>query len=283
MIDLKQHSLFKPMEADSVISNIFNVYFKRFWVLFISSFVASFFIQATFYQLGFFELIKITDPEELIEMIVNLRKEILIGSIVYFILYGSLISFLINYLIKIELSPLLSLKDIFIETIKKYSIHVIFFFIISMIIVVVGSSIGLLVLIVGVFAALLYLGTVLIPGSTIVIAEDKNAIEAIGRSFNLVHKDFWSALGAFLLFILVIILTSIILSAVTVIPYIFAFFDNWHEATNFRDIFNMKTYDIGFWSVVLNSLVSAITYPLYAILSLALYFKLKFNEDKHIN
>ncbi|HAF28540.1 MAG TPA: hypothetical protein DCG75_05785 [Bacteroidales bacterium] len=283
MIDLKQHSLYKPMEADSVISTVFNIYFKRFWVLFFTSFVAAFLIQTTFYQLGFFELTKLTDQEELIEMIVNMRKEILVGSIVYFILYGSLISFLINFLIKVDLNPLSNLTEIFIETIKGYSIHIIFFLIISMIIVVIGSSIGLLVFIVGVIAALLYLGTILIPGSTIIIVENKNAIEAIGRSFKLVHKDFWSILGALLLFILAIILISILLSAVTVIPYIIAFFDNWHEANNIKDIFNLKTFDIGFWSVVINSFVSAITYPLYAILSLVVYFKLKYLEDKHFS
>lgn len=282
MMDLKQHSLYKPMEADSVISNVFNIYFKRFWVLFISSFLVAFCIQMTYYQLGFFELTKLTDPKEMIEMIFSMRSEILIGSVVYFVLIGLVHSLLINYLLKVELIPELKFKEILADTVKHYSIHVIFFFILSMIIIIVGSSIGILFLIVGIFIALFYLGTILVPGAAIIIAEDKNALEAIKRTFLLVHKDFWSALGAFVLFILIVILISIVLSAITAIPFVVAFVDNWHEAESFRDIFDMQTYEIGTWSVVLNSLVSAITYPLYAIFSLVLYFKLKFVDEKKI-
>lgn len=283
MIDIKQHSLYKPMEADSVISNVFNIYFKSFWILFISSFLAAFCIQMTYFQLGFFELTKITDPNELIETIFRMRKEILVISIIYFIIYGLIISFLINYLLKVELNPELKFKEIVIDTLKNHSVHVIFFFILSMIIIIVGSGIGILFLIVGVFIALFYLGTILIPGATIIIAEDKNALETIRRTFHLVHKDFWSSLGAFILFVLLLILISIVLSLITAIPFIISFFENWKEADNFRDMFNLPAYDIGVWSVVINSIVSAITYPLYAILSVVLYFKLRFTEEKHNN
>lgn len=280
MIDIKQHSLYKPMETDSVISNIFSVYFKRFWILFFSSFIAAFIIQMTFYQFGFHELAKLTNPEELINTIFNMRKEILIGSIVYFVIYGFLIGFVINFIIKIELDNDFKLKYVFTDAVKNHSVHVIFFFILSMLIIVVGSTIGLLVFIIGVFVAMLYLATVLAPGSAIIVAESKNAIEAIGRAFILTHKNFWSVLGAILLFVLILLLVSIIMSAIMAIPYIIIFFDNWREAENFRDIFNIQIYDIGIWSVVLNSIVSAITYPLYAILSVVLYFKLRFLEDK---
>jgi hypothetical protein len=42
----------------------------------------------------------------------------------------------------------------------------------------------------------------------------------------------------------------------------------------------MQNYDVGMWTVLLNSLVSALTYPFYAIFSVVLYFKLKYKEDQ---
>ena len=280
MIDIKQHSLYKPMEVDSVLSNIFNIYFKKFGVLFIYSFVAAFIIQMTFYKIGFLELTKLTDPEDLIKMIFEMRKEILIGSIVYFMIYGSLISFLVNYLIKSDIDSKTHVGDILGESVRKYSIHMIFFLILSTLILIAGAFLGIIALIIGSFFAMIYLGTVLITGGTIIVVEEKNAIDVIGRTFILAHKDFWSALGSVVLFVLIMLLISIVMSAIISIPFVIMFFDNWHETGSIRDLFNMQMYDIGIWSVVLNSLVSAITYPLNAILSVVLYFKLKYTEDQ---
>lgn len=280
MIDIKQHSLYKPMEVDSVLSNIFKIYFKKFVVLFIYSFVAAFIIQMTFYKIGFLELTRLTDPEDLIKMIFEMKKEILIGSIVYFMIYGSLISFLVNYLIKSDINPKVHVGDVLGESVRKYSIHMIFFLILSVLILVVGIFIGVIALIIGSFLAMIYLGTVLTTGGTIIVVEEKNAIDVIGRTFILAHKDFWSALGSVVLFMLIMILISIVISAIIAIPFVIMFFDNWHETGSMRDLFNTQIYDIGIWSVVLNSLVSAVTYPLYAILSVVLYFKLKYTEDQ---
>ena len=280
MIDIKQHSLYKPMEVDSVLSNIFNIYFKKFGVLFIYSFVAAFIIQMTFYKIGFLELTRLTDPEDLIKMIFEMRKEILIGSIIYFMIYGSLISFLVNYLIKSDIDPKIHIGDILGESVRKYSIHMIFFLILSVLILVVGIFIGVIALIIGSFLAMIYLGTVLTTGGTIIVVEEKNAIDVIGRTFILAHKDFWSALGSVVLFMLMMLLISIVISAIIAIPFAIMFFDNWHETGSIRDLFDTQIYDIGIWSVVLNSLVSAVTYPLYAILSVVLYFKLKYTEDQ---
>ncbi len=280
MIDIKQHSLYKPMEVDSVLSNILNIYFKKFGVLFIYSFVAAFIIQMTFYKIGFLELTKLTDPEDLIKMIFEMRKEILIGSIVYFMIYGSLISFLVNYLIKSDINPKVHVGDVLGESVRKYSIHMIFFLILSVLILIAGAFLGIIALIIGSFLAMIYLGTVLMTGGTVIVVEEKNAIDVIGRTFILAHKNFWSALGSVVLFMLIMILISIVMSAIISIPFAIMFFDNWNETGSIRDLFNTQIYDIGIWSVVLNSLVSAVTYPLYAILSVVLYFKLKYTEDQ---
>jgi hypothetical protein len=280
MIDITQHSLYKPMEVDSVLSNIFNTYLKKFAVLFVSSFVAAFIIQVVFYQFGFFELTKLGDPEEILSAIAGMRNEIIIGSITYFVIYGILICFLINYLIRSDLDSTLSIQEIFVESVKNNSVHLIFFLILSMLIIIAGAFLGIIVFIIGSFLSMIYLGTVLVPGGTIIVAEEKNAFEAIRRAFTLTHKDFWSTLGAVILYFLIMILISIVMNAILAIPFILKFVNNWRETENFFELFNMQTYDIGSWVVLLNSLVAAITYPFFALLSVVLYLKLRCLEDK---
>jgi len=282
MIDIKSHGLYKPMEVDTVISSIFNIYFKKFLVLFVYSFIAVFILQMAFYYLGFFELYKVglDNPEDFFAIYSKLLGKVAIFSVLSVIIYGFLNAFLINYLIKDDVYKSVNAGEIFVESIRKYAIHMIFFLILSILIIIVGAMVGVIALIIGAFVAMIYLGTVLIVGGTIVVAEEKNAIETIGRSFILVHKDFWSALGALVLFVLIMILISIVLAAIMAIPFVIMFFDNWGEAGSIADLFNTKVYDIGIWSVLLNSVVSALTYPLYAIISVVLYFKIKYTEDQ---
>jgi len=282
MIDIKQHSLYKQMEVDSVLSNIFNIYIKKFLIMFIYSFVAVLLIQVVFYQLGFMELYKvsISEPEEILAVYSQLVGKIGIVTVSSVIVYGLLNAFLVSYLIKSDLEPNKPVGEIFIESIKKYSIHMIFFLILSILIIFAGAFVGVLALIIGFFFAMLYLGTILIPGGTIVVAEEKNAIEAVGRAFTLAHKDFWPALGSVVLFMLIMILISIILSAIVAIPFVIMFFDNLRDTGSFSEALNLKMYDLGVWTIVLNSITSAIVYPLYAIISVVLYFKLKFVEDQ---
>ncbi|MFO7827809.1 MAG: hypothetical protein R6V23_04235 [Bacteroidales bacterium] len=280
MIDLKQHSLYKSMEVDSVISAVFNIYLKKFINLFIFSFVAVFIIQLLAYNLGFFEIYAMSEnPEMMMREFSGLMGKVGIYSIGAVIIYGILNVFLVSYLLKSDLDPKAQVGDIFMESIRKYGIHMIFFLIISVLIVFFGALLGIIAFIIGSFIAVIYLGTVLFPGGTIVVAEEKNALEAVGRAFTLAHKDFWSALGSAVLFILIMILISIVVAAIMSIPFVIMFFDQWNETGNMFEAFKLQKYDIGMWAVVLNSLVSALIYPLYAIFSVVLYFKLKFTED----
>ena len=280
MIDIKQHSLYKAMEVDSILANIFNIYLKKFWILFAFSFIGVFIIQMIFYYLGFFELMQIDDPEELLRTFSLLFKKVGIVSISSVVIYGILNSFLVSYLFNSDLDPKANAGEFFIESISKYSVHMIFFLMLTILIFIAGAFVGILALIIGLFVAMLYLGTVFMIGGAIVVAEEKNAIDTIGRCFNLTHKDFWPALGTFVLFILIMILISIVMSALVSIPFVIMFFENFRETGSILEAFSIQNYDIGIWAVVISSITSAITYPLYAILSVVLYLKLKFTEDQ---
>ncbi|MEE4197078.1 MAG: hypothetical protein V2I54_05500, partial [Bacteroidales bacterium] len=214
MIDLKKHSFYKPMEVDSIFSHVFQFYFKKFFHLFIFSFIAVFFIQLMAYHIGFFEIYSMTNnPQEMMNELSGLMGKVGLYSIGAIIIYGILNAFLIYYILNCEVNPKASPGNLFMESFKKYSVHMIFFLILSGLILVVGAMAGVFVFIIGMLLAMIYLGTVLFPGGAIVVAEEKNALEAIGRTFSLCHKDFWSTLGSMVLFILIMILISIVVSA----------------------------------------------------------------------
>ncbi|MCK5169980.1 MAG: hypothetical protein KAQ75_08875 [Bacteroidales bacterium] len=280
MIEIKKHSLYKSMEIDSVLSSVFNIYLKKFWTLFIFSFIGVFMIQLVVYKLGFMEMYAISDPDELLKVFSSLIHKISILSVSSVVIYGVLNTFLINYIIKSDFDPKVHIGDLFAESLKKYAVHMIFFLILSILIFIVGFFLGLIAFIVGAFVAAIYLGAVLLPGGSIIVVEEKNAIETVGRTFSLTHKDFWPTIGVFVLFILIMVLISFIISALIAIPFVIMFFGNLKETGSFLDALNFQTYDIGIWIVVVNSIVSALTYPLYAILSVVLYFKLKYTEDQ---
>ncbi|MBU8892503.1 MAG: hypothetical protein KOO66_06970 [Bacteroidales bacterium] len=278
MTDLTKHSLYKPLEVDSMLSAIFNIYLKKFLIMFVYSFVAVFMVQVIIYYLGFWDLYTVSDPDEMVRNFPEIFKKIGVISVSSVIIYGFLNAFLINFLIKSDLEPGINTGDLLAESFRKYSIHMIFFLILSAIILIAGIFIGLIAVIVGSLVAMAYLGTVMMSGGAVIVAEEKNAIETIGRIFSLTHKDFWSALGVVVLFVLIMLLISLVLSAIIAIPVVIMFFGNLNDS-GILEALNLKMYDLGIWVVILNSIVSALTYPLYAILSVVLYFKLKYSED----
>jgi hypothetical protein len=280
MIDVTKHSLYRPLEVDSMLSATFTIYLKKFLTMFIYSFVAVFIIQLIFYYLGFMDLYTVSDPDELIRNMPEIFKKMGVISISSVIVYGFLNAFLVNYIIKTDIEPNIVAGEIFAESVKKFSVHMIFFLILSMIIVVAGVFVGIFALFIGAIVAMAYFGTVMISGGAILVAEETNAIEAVSRAFTLTHKDFWSALGTVVLFVLIMFLISLVMTALIAIPFVIMFFDNLSDSGNILEAFDLKMYDIGIWAVALNSIVTALTYPLYAALSVVLYFKLKYTEDQ---
>jgi len=280
MDDFKKHSLYRPMEVEAIFSHVFTIYKNKFIPLFLSGFIAFFFIQFIIYNLGITQIYTIADPEEMMRELSGFMGVMSIVITVTVIIYGLLNAYFVNLILKNDGENKLTSGELFMESLKKYSIHMIFFLLLSGIIVTLGTLAGIFIFIIGFLIAFAYLGTVLFPGAAIVVAEEKNALEAISRTFSLVHKDFWSTLGAMVLFVIMMILISIVVSALMSIPFVIIFFDNWSETGNIFESFKMQNYDVGMWTVLLNSLVSALTYPFYAIFSVVLYFKLKYKEDQ---
>ena len=268
------------MEADTVISNVFNLYLKRFVPLFAFSFIGILIIQTFLYYSGIYELLKNVNPVDIEGNVVYFLKLVIKMMVLSILVYSILNSFLINYIFIKDIDPNATPGSILGDSIRKHAIHMVFFLIIATIILVFGMAFGVVIFVVGMLVAGAYLGTALITGSAVLVVEEKNAFDSIGRSFGLAHKDFWPALGSLVLFILIMILISIIISAIVAIPVVIMFFENWRESGSIFKAFDINSYDIGVWTVVLNSIVSALVYPLYSVFSFVLYLKLKYTENQ---
>lgn len=279
-MDLKTHSLYKNLDAENVITNTFTYYWKNFWVLFISSLIGILILQMFLYHLGFLELFQNMDPYELERNIGPFLRKLGIVIFLSYIIYAIINSFIIKYLIYKESEEKISRAEIFLMSLKENFLHMFFFLIVATMMIMIGSFAGIVIFIIGFLLAAIYLGTSIIAGGAIVVAENKNAFEAIGRSFILSHKDFWNSLGTFVLFVLIILVLSIILSIFTFLPYATSFIGQIQDFNNLGNAIETRNMNIGVFPIIINSIISALTFPLTALFSLNLYFKLKYNEDQ---
>ncbi|MDA3778788.1 MAG: hypothetical protein PF487_00910, partial [Bacteroidales bacterium] len=280
MLDFKQHCLFRKMDVDELLSATYKLYKNNFKILFLYSFIGLLIVQALSYYIGVNETIQNFDAENIQTVFKGIGGKITVLVIVTFAVYALLNVFLLNILYKTDIDNSLSHKDLFEESVNKYFLHMLFFLIISTLMFVVGMLAGIVVFIIGMFAAGLYLGTVLVPGGTIIVVEEKNAFDSIKRGFQLAHKDFWQALGSLTLYIIIMILISLVISAIIAIPFVFMFFGNFSETHSFWEAFDVNNFDLGAGIIVLNTAVAAVTYPITIVFSLVLYFKLRYKEEQ---
>src|SRR6056297_1268555 len=167
------------MEADTIFFQVFTIYKNKFIPLFLSGFIAFFFIQFLTYNLGITQIYTLSDTEEMMRVLSGVMGKmgiIITGTV---IVYGLLNAFFVNLILKSDDERKVASGELFMDSLKKYSIHMIFFLLLSGFILALGAIAGIFIFIIGTFVAVVYLGTVLSPGAAIVIAEEKNALEAI--------------------------------------------------------------------------------------------------------
>jgi len=280
MENINQHSLYKKYDSDTVISGTFRFYKKHFKVLFLVSFVISFLIQIPFYQMGIYnstylinETFQIPDKEVIMTL--------MIMSLVMILMYTLAYLFICIYTYRQEFKNS-SFLSILSTTIKDYYLKFLGAGIITIIILTIGGLAGIVVFIIGILVSFFYFMTVLSPVAPILIIENKDVFQTIGRSFSLTHKDFWGALGAVLLLILLYIVLSIVIAIFTVIPFAFDVVKEIMKGTNIIEILKNGSFinsQMTVTGLIFNIVFSALTFPIFPVFSVILYFKLKYAED----
>lgn len=271
MEEVKNHPLYRVHNIDSVMNSLWDFYRKKFVVLFITSFVMSLGLQLFSLTFDFSELYSMTDPVAMLEKIKGFMLPILGMSLVS-LLFGTILQF---YVIN---NPVDSNVTIFSSLYKslKYFIPYLIIMILLAFFGSIAMMLGLLVLIIGVFFSLLYVMTIYMFVLPILIVEGNNIGNAISRTVTLAHRGFWSNMGWVAVFLLIIIVISVLGSAIITIPFAGSFMKVLSNPAEASSIISYMTNPV---FLILSALVNAIYLPLMPIFAAIIYFNGRARED----
>lgn len=271
MDPINRHPLYRRHNIDSAMSTVWDFYKNNFISLFIISIAMSLITQLASTMIDLEELQSITDPMLLMEKLGEFLVPILIISVIN-LFFTTILQHYIIY------KPLDGTNNIFVSLYKSLR-YFIPFLILMVLLSFFGSIailLGILALIVGAFFAILYVMTIYLFILPIMMIEGPNIGNTINRTFRLVHKDFWKNIGWVAVFLIILIVISVIFSAVILLPF---------SGSLVKSIFssgstpqpNLATNPL---YIILSALVKAIVLPLMPIFACVLYFNARAGEEE---
>jgi hypothetical protein len=272
MDQFSNHPLYRRHNLDSAMSSLWEFYKKKFLSLFFISLAMSLVMQYASTLVNMKELTSITDPMILLERI----KEFLIPILVISLINLLFTTILQHYII---FNPVDKENTIFLSLIRslKYFIPYLIIMIILAFAGTIAVILGVFVLIVGAFFAMLYVVTLYLFILPVMMVEGINIGSTISRTVKLTHKNFWSNIGWVSIFIIIMLVISVILSGIILLPFTGSFIKtiiNPDDATKLVDVTTKPLF------IILSSIVSALTLPLMPIFACILYFNGKAGEDQ---
>jgi hypothetical protein len=229
-------------------------------------------IQYASTMVNFKELQTITDPLLLLEELKGYVVPILILSLIN-LLFTTILQYYIIY------NPLDQENTILASAIRslKYFIP---YLIILVLLAFAGSFVillGLVVLIVGVFFSIIYLMTLYFFILPILMIEGPNIGNTISRTFTLAHRNFWSNIGWVAVLLIIMIIISVILSAIILLPFSGSLLRTIFNPGEASEIIDMTTKPM---FIFLSAIAGALTMPVMPIFACILYFNAKAREDQ---
>jgi hypothetical protein len=271
MENFSNHPLYKKHTLDTVMSSLWGFYTKKFLVLFLTSLVFSLGVQMMMLKFDFNNFLTTTDPMQMIE---NIK------SMIWPIIGMSIISLILNLILQyyIIYSPVNENVNIF-NSIYKSLLYLLPYIIISIILGFLASFamlLGLLVFIVGILFSIVYVMNIFLFVLPVLMVEGPNIGNAIGRTFTLSHRNFWTNMGWVAVFLVIIIVISMVLSAILFIPFTGSFMKVLSNPEEYASAFNFITNP---WYIGLSALINALYTPLMPIFAAILYFNGKAREE----
>jgi hypothetical protein len=272
MDQFSNHPLYRRHNLDSAMNSLWEFYKRKFLSLFIMSLVMSLVIQYTSTLVNIKELSAITDPLVLLEKIRDFLIPILIISLIN-LLFTTILQYYVIF------NPVNTSDTMLISVIKslKYFIP----YLIIMVLLAFAGSIaiilGIFVLVVGAFFAMLYVVTIYMFILPVMMVEGINIGSTITRTIRLTHRNFWSNLGWVAVFIIIMLVVSVIFSGIILLPFTGSFIKtiaNPEDATKMIDVTTKPLF------IILSAIVSAFTLPLMPIFACILYFNGKAGEEQ---
>ncbi|UCG26688.1 MAG: hypothetical protein JSV24_06815 [Bacteroidales bacterium] len=284
MDNYQNHPLYQPMDFEALFTQTFNIYKKHFGWLFLYSFFGILLMSMMIFATDFKDIFTYDffyNPGEIGGFLGRLFLILLVMFVGYAILY----LFIHYFIIQKYTDPGQSHLVIFGDAVRKYALPYILILIIVIIILTVSMTIGVFLLVIGMFVALCYFGTIFLPITPILIVEKKDPLTTISRSFKLGHLDFWPTLGALIVMYIVVMVASMILGAITLAPFAVDFFKFMNPDAvsemleGGESLFSFLTP--GF--ILVSAVTNAITFPVIPIFAVLVYFKLKYKEDQVVS
>jgi hypothetical protein len=271
MLQITNHPLYGRHDIDSAMNSFWRFYKSRFLTLFLTSFTMSLIVQygSTFIDLKEIQTIK--DPFAMLEKLKEFIVPMLMVS-----LTGLFFSNILHYYILFK--PIDSSKTIFISVIEslKYFIP---YLIILIILAFFGSFaiiIGLMLLIIGVFFSVIYLMMISCFILPVMMTEGINIGNTIMRTIRLSHRNFWNNMGWTSVFLILLIIVSMVLSAVIMLPFTGSFVKsifNPEEAGKVLEVTSSPLF------IVISAMVNALTMPAIPVFGFILYFNGRAREE----
>jgi len=272
MDQFSSHPLYRKHNLDSVMSTLWAFYKDRFVVLFIASFIMSMSMQLLTLTFDIKGLMAITVPEEILEKVRSMIWPIAVISLLS-ILFTNILQYYVIY------SPVDSSVTM-ISSIYKSLKYFFPYLIIMILLGFMGSFamvLGLFILIIGIFFAMLYMVTLFLFVLPILMVEGTDIGHAIGRTFILTHRGFWSNIGWVAVFFIILMVTIMILSSLVLLPFTGSFLKVLTNPGEAADAMNFMTNPI---YLILSALIRALYFPMVPILGAILYFNGKAKEEE---
>jgi hypothetical protein len=266
------HPLYRRYNIDSAMSSLWEFYKKKFLALFIISFVMSLVMQYASTLVNIKELSAITDPMILLEKVKGFIIPILVISLIN-LLFTTILQYYIIF------NPVDSENTIFISIVKslKYFVPYLIIIVFLAFAGTIAIVLGIFVLIIGAFFAMLYIVTLYLFILPIMMVEGTNIGSTITRTIKLAHKNFWSNIGWVAVFIIIMLVISVVFSGIILLPFTGSFIKtivNPEDASKLVDVASKPLF------IILSAIVSAFTLPVMPIFACILYFNGKAGEEQ---
>ena len=272
MDQFNSHPLYRRHNIDSAMNSLWSFYKQKFLSLFIMSLVMSLVIQYASSLVNIKELSAITDPMVMLEKIKGFIVPILIISLLN-LLFTTILQYYVLF------NPVNDNNTILASLVKslKYFIPYLIIMVILAFAGTIAIILGIFVLIVGAFFAMLYVITLYLFILPIMMVEGTNIGSTITRTISLTHKNFWSNMGWVAIFIIIMLVISVILSGVILLPFTGNFIKTIVKPDDASKLADVTTKPL---FIILSAIVSALTLPVMPIFACILYFHGKAGEEQ---
>lgn len=272
MDQFSNHPLYRRHNIDSAMNSLWDFYKKKFLSLFIMSLVMSLLMQYASTLVNIKELSSVTDPMILLEKLKDFLVPILVISLIN-LLFTTILQYYVIF------NPINSENTVFTSIVKslKYFVPYLIIMVLLAFTGTIAIILGIFVLIVGAFFAMLYVVTIYLFILPVMMVEGTNIGPTITRTITLVHKNFWSNIGWVAIFIIIMLVISVIFSGIILLPFTGNFIKtiaNPEDATKLADVTTKPLF------IILSAIVSAFTLPVMPIFACILYFNGKAGEDQ---